>query len=466
MIASEERIRSPAYVSPRRWYGMKLRKNTLKPLRLQLDEPSVHPRLESIRKELLEDITSDLSFVRLPQRLLSEYAEGRTASVLGRIFQRVNRMHAIADRVVILGTGGWYLGAKAIHDACCQPYWNTLSRGERGSKPRMHWMQDLVDNDAIQSLLYMLGEHHGRVAANESERWGVILLLDQGLNQESAGAVRNVLRALQRQSGPDSERTKEQVLVVVPEGEPPIVGLPTITSPNTFEISKHESGCLSVLSPVGLIPAAMSGVNVIELLQGAAWMTDHFALAQASENLVLQYANVNHRHDARAPVSLRVWNLWNQALAGCGAWYNALLLEAWLGSEQECISLPMVQPRDRNRIRQLLQSNPPNKILHNLIVEEFRFDPLPMEPPPTAPIPIDPEGGQDHAAAISASPTIPAALQAAYTSFRTCATSHGIPTTELRLPKLDELHLGQLLQMMMLATAVETRLRGCELENH
>ena len=67
-----------------------------------------------------------------------------------------NRLREDVDRVVVLGIGGCYLGAKALFDALCHTYHNELPANLRMGKPRMYFEGNNVDNDALQDLLELL----------------------------------------------------------------------------------------------------------------------------------------------------------------------------------------------------------------------------------------------------------------------------------------------------------------------
>lgn len=54
------------------------------------------------------------------------------------------------DRVVVLAEPSWLSWSAALMQACCQPHFNELTRGERGSRPRMVFVGDSLDNDAVQ----------------------------------------------------------------------------------------------------------------------------------------------------------------------------------------------------------------------------------------------------------------------------------------------------------------------------
>ena len=74
----------------------------------------------------------DSAFFELPEKLLAAYRDIRDDSQLGRILKTAKSIRDQVDRVVVLGIGGSYMGAKALMDACCEPYFNELSRVRSG----------------------------------------------------------------------------------------------------------------------------------------------------------------------------------------------------------------------------------------------------------------------------------------------------------------------------------------------
>src|SRR5687768_2869743 len=110
------------------------------------DIDSLVPSLERARREMLEEDARlfksgkipaekqplDHAFFDMPERLLKEYNQSPERSELGRILATVKRIKERVDKVVVLGIGGSYMGAKALLDSCCQPYYNELSRADRG----------------------------------------------------------------------------------------------------------------------------------------------------------------------------------------------------------------------------------------------------------------------------------------------------------------------------------------------
>src|SRR5688500_9373569 len=86
-------------------------------------------------------------FIDLPQKLLDQYKRKQDASELGKVLRIAGRMRQDVERVVVLGIGGSYLGAKALFDALCHSYHNEMPANLRMGKPRVYFEGNNVDND-------------------------------------------------------------------------------------------------------------------------------------------------------------------------------------------------------------------------------------------------------------------------------------------------------------------------------
>lgn len=444
---------------------MKLRKNSLKPLRFdrsgaidaafglqERDIAAALPELEAVRQKIRTRVAGpmDGGFIGLPDRLLREYLEDRQSSVLGRIFRRANHMQSFVDRVVVLGAGGSIFGARSIIDACSQPYWNELSRGDRGSKPRMYFGGDSFDNDAAQSLLYLLGAHRDCIVTDEIERWGLVVIGKDGAALETSVAFRQFLNALERSVGGDRTQLADLIVSVAQPGSALHAIAENAGGIDHLPIPTGISERFSVFSSAGLFPAALVGVNVIELLQGAAWMTEHFLTAPAHENLVLQYVAVNHLLETKRGIDQRVLSAWSNSLASFGRWNDHLWSES-LGKDGRGVTLiTAINSGDLYSRHQQHACGPANKLINNVILDEYRFDALPIS---ARSVNYD---GLDLISEMALPQLMRTSMEVTDQSLRDC----GRPTTTLHLPCLDELHLGQLLQMMMLCAVVEGEWSG------
>ena len=445
---------------------MKLRRNSMSPLRFDrtgalnpncgIDSEQINAttlQLATIRDEMMSgalDLNAGNAFVRGPDELLASYAADRRGSVLGRLFKRASYMHTIVDRVVMLGSGGFCTGAKTILESCCQPFWNELSRADRGSKPRIYFGGNSFDNDSMQGLLHLLDAHKGKPASSELERWALVVIDKNGDNPETSSALRQFLAALQTSTGLDREKLVELLVPVTAQNSRLHEMVTQLGSTDIYPIPEGVDDSFSVLSVAGLVPAAMLGVNVIELLQGAVAMTEHFATAPPQENVVLQYAATNHLLEKQRGLPVRVLRLWSKALEPFGFWYEQLVSKS-LGKELAGVThMSMVKTSDLlSRPQQHLHANRDTAV-NNIIVEEVRFDALPVQKG---------ESFVDFKCGVSEE-TLPEALKRVRAAANEELKLSGRPSTNLFVPRVDELHMGQLFQMMMLATVIEGRFMG------
>ncbi|GIW99433.1 MAG: glucose-6-phosphate isomerase [Pirellulaceae bacterium] len=429
------------------------------------DVTELSPQLERLRDEVCDiDVKMlrgelpipdtkqplDAGFYLLPEQLLEEYEQRREASQLGQILQATKALMAEVDRVVVLGIGGSYMGARALMDACCQPYYNELTRGERGSRPRIYFEGNNVDNDASQGLMHLLGAHREQPAGGVEDAWGIVVISKSGGTLETACAFRQFLAALEKNCGGDTELVRRRVIPVTGTSGKLHDFATALGCPHLFPVPDGVGGRFSVLSAVGLVPAALMGLNVMRLLEGARAMNEHFRSARAMDNIVLQYTAVNHLLEIHRGATIRVLSVWSKALEAAGMWYDQLLAES-LGKEGKgATPLTTVNTRDLHSRHQQHQEGRRDKVFNNLIVENYRFDPLK----------IGFRDGDPDRLNDLADKALPEVMAAAIEGTNQALREDGRPTTNLIMPRVDEYYLGQYFQMMMLATVVEGRLLG------
>lgn len=382
----------------------------------------------------------DAGFFDMPERLLAEYQAQRDASELGRILATADRLREIVDCVMVLGIGGSYMGARALMEACCHPYHNELDRGWRGSRPRMYFAGNNVDNDSIQGLLDLM--------AASDEPWGLVVISKSGGTLETAVAFRVFLEALRKSCGADM--LSECVVPVTGRAGKLFELAKAIGCQDVYHVPDGVGGRFSILSAVGLLPAAILGIDVVRLLEGAAAMNEHFRKSPVGENKVLDYMRVCSAFEERHNAHLRLLSVWADSLEAVGLWYDQLLAESNGKDERGATPLTVVNTRDLHSRAQQHQEGMRDKLITNVIVESWRNDPLAV-----ASSPWNQDGLND-----LAGKTVPQIMTAAIEGTNEAYKSDGRPTADIVLPAVDEASLGQLFQMLMLATVVEGRLMG------
>lgn len=424
----------------------------------QADVDAFADRLAAAREEILQtDIplfTSgdpvpeekqplDTAFIRFPEQLLEEYESQRHASELGQIIECAKKLRSELDRMVILGIGGSYMGAKALMDSCCEPYFNELPKSLRGDRPKIYFEGNNVDNDATQGLIRLLN------CDNESgnNNWGIVVISKSGGTTETAVAFRQFLREFEQSMGRDKIA---DWVVPVTGTEGKLFELSTaLGCRHRFRVPDGIGGRFSVTCAVGLVPAALMGLDVVAFLQGAADMNRQFAEQPCGSNPVLDYVAVNYLLEQKG-LDIRILSVWSKALESMGLWYDQLLAESLGKQEQGALPLTVVNSRDLHSRAQQHQEGKRDKLINNVIVENWREDPLPVGAS---------ELNQDKLNEI-ADRTLPEVMEAAIKGTNEAYAEDNRPTTDIVLPQVNEYYLGQFFQMMMLATVVEGRIMG------
>ena len=429
------------------------------------DLDSLAGRLEAARAETLADVgrwrsggtrageVLDPAFIDLPDRLLADYTTKRPDSELFAILQTARRIREAVDRVIVLGIGGSYMGTRALFEACCHPFHNELPRGERGGRPRLSFEGFNLDNDSAQGLLDLVSPA-GRPRGDDLlDRWAVLVVSKSGGTLETAAATRLFLDALAASVGGDTARLAERVVPITGASGRLAELAKAIGCPDVFDIPEGVGGRFSVLTAVGLLPAAMVGIDVVRLLEGAAAMNRRFREAPVAENPVLQYVGVCHLAEETMGATIRVLSSWSNRLEAVGLWYDQLLSESLGKDEKGATPLTTVTTRDLHSRGQQHQEGRRDKLITNLVVGEPRRDRLAL--PKLGGYAADQDKLDDLVGT-----TWPEMLAAAVGGTNEAYAGAKRPTADLLLPRIDEHVIGQLLQMLMLATVVEGRLVG------
>lgn len=389
----------------------------------------------------------DAGFIQWPEELLDDLQRAQSTSLVGRLETCAKRLQAAADSLVVLGIGGSYMGMRAMFEALRTPFWNEQCRAVRREIPRIYFDGWNVDTDQQSALLSLLNDRAAACPDSVEGKTAVIVISKSGGTLETAVAFRTFRELLERRYG------SEAVNLIVPvTGESGRLRSLSRASgfPDVFSIPDGIGGRFSVLTPVGLLPAAAAGMNIRALLQGAADMTQHFRTAPFESNVVLQYVAVCHAFEIDHGMTSRILSTWGSKLEAVGLWYDQLLSESLGKHERGAMPLTVVNTRDLHSRGQQHQEGRRDKLITNLLPGQ------PLSPPLTVP---EHALDDDRLNQLAGTP-FPRILQAAVDGTNQAYADDKRPTADIALPALTEHALGQLFQMLMLATVVEGRLVG------
>ncbi|MCA8995859.1 MAG: glucose-6-phosphate isomerase [Planctomycetaceae bacterium] len=417
-------------------------------------------RLHQARQETLADVELlrsggdvpadkqplDSGFIDLPQRLLNG-----EDGLLQRMETSARHLRESIDRMVVLGIGGSYMGLRALFEALCDPYHNERPRSKRNDCPRLYYEGNNLDNDSISALVDLL-QTQCTDPADLAQRWGIVVISKSGGTLETAVAFRVFREALENYYGQNSAASRELVIPITGEQGKLRDFSQSKGYGTTFPIPDGVGGRFSVFTAVGLYPAAVLGIDIRALLQGAADITEQFRTAPVGENPVLDYVATCHLLERDHGMDLRVLSTWGKGLEAAGLWYDQLLAESLGKQEQGATPLTVVNTRDLHSRGQQHQEGKRDRVITNVIVETPSRESVELPA-------VDDSLDKDQLNRI-AGKAFPELLQAAIDGTNKAYADDGRPTADLTLPRLDAYAVGQLLQMFMLATVVEGRLIG------
>jgi len=274
-----------------------------------------------------------------------------------------------------------------------------------------------LDNDAMQGLLDLVAPAGKPRGSDLLDQWAIIVggTTDGGAGM--AAAMRLLLASLLESVGGDRLELAHRVVPITS----PTGGLADLATAlgctNGFTIPEDVGAGGSVFTPQGLLPAAVVGIDVVRLLQGAAAMNRRFREAPVGENPVLQFAGVSRRMAQQGGMA-RVFASASSQLDAVGCWHGQLTATAHRGPS----------------------------LTTNLLVREPRRDPLVIPALPACAANAD---GLDRLTG-TAWPDLLAAT-------RQNEARSPSPTDTILLPRVDEHSIGQLLQFLVLANLVASR---------
>ena len=168
-----------------------------------------------------------------------------------------NKLRSKCEVVVVVGIGGSYLGAKAVIDAISGTF-DSLESNRKN--PVIVYAGHNIGEDYLYELSSFL----------EGKQFGIINISKSGTTTEPALAFRILKKQLEDAVG--KNEAKECIVAVTDKARGALRTLATKEGYKTFVIPDDVGGRFSVLTPVGLLPIAVAGIDIKQLVEGAVSM--------------------------------------------------------------------------------------------------------------------------------------------------------------------------------------------------
>ena len=202
------------------------------------------------------------------------------AAELAAIKAQADKLRAKAEVVICIGIGGSYLGAKAVLDALSNSF-EFLHK--KHDNPTVIFAGQNISEDYTFEMLEALKEYS----------IATIVISKSGTTTEPAIAFRIIKEEIERRYG--KEEARERIVAVTDKARGALKTLADNEGYPSYVIPDNVGGRFSVLTPVGLLPLAVGGVDIEALVAGAVEMEKATAAEVAiEENLAAQYAIVRN----------------------------------------------------------------------------------------------------------------------------------------------------------------------------
>lgn len=165
------------------------------------------------------------------------------------------------DAFVVLGIGGSALGPICVQQAINHPYYNELPKEKRGGYPKLY-VADNVDPERLSYLFEVI----------EPEKCIFNCISKSGSTSETMSQFMIIKEMLEEKLG--KEKAAEHIVCTTDKEKGNLIKIAKEEGYKTFIIPSGVGGRFSELTPVGLLPAAMCGIDIELLLQGAAYMDE------------------------------------------------------------------------------------------------------------------------------------------------------------------------------------------------
>ncbi len=354
------------------------------------------------------------------------------------------------DTMVVLGIGGSSLGPHAAYSALARPL--DPLRPRSGGMPRRLLFPDNADPVTFEAILELC----------PLERTVFCAITKSGSTAETAAQLLVVYKKLEDALGP--EGVKRHLVAITDPKSGVLRRVADELGLESFDIPPSVGGRFSVLSSVGLLPAAVAGIDVAGLLDGARRMRDRVIDADEAtdlrQNPALLLASLLYLHHEERGRPQVVMMPYADNLYDCADWFRQLWAES-LGKERSTSGeIVHVGPTpiasrgatDQHSQLQLYAEGPADKVFLMLTARE-RGSELQM---PQSRLTAHPEFS--YLAGVRMGDLLDAELRGTVGSL----TRRGRPTAMLELERTDAEAIGELVMLLAAATAFAGPLYGVD----
>jgi len=368
-----------------------------------------------------------LGWLHLPTNITEEFIN-EINSVAGTLREK-------CDFVVVAGIGGSYLGARAIIEALSNSFAWLLNDKKN---PTILYAGNNISEDYLYELTEFL----------KDKRFGVINISKSGTTTETALAFRLLKKQCENQRG--KEEAKHVIVAITDAVKGAARTAATREGYKTFVIPDNVGGRFSVLTPVGLLPIAVAGFDIQQLVKGAQDMEKATGTdVPFAQNIAARYAAIRQALYSEAGKKIEIMANFQPKLHFMAEWWKQLYGESE-GKDQKGIFPAAVDlTTDLHSMGQYIQDGARNLFETVISIDKTQSELLMKEEEKD----ID---GMNYLAGKSVDFINKSAMSGTVLAH----TDGGVPVLVINVPEQDEHSLGELFYFFEFACGISGYILG------
>ncbi len=400
----------------------------------QLDD--LQPITDEIHRQLTERRKAgELAFMDLPYQ---------SKESLSKIIELSKYVRGKFDNFILVGIGGSALGPQALHQALNHPYYNLLSKQGRNGSPRI-FFTDNVDAGKLKGLLDIISW----------DKTAINVITKSGSTAETMSNFLILRKALIDAVG--EENYAKHIIATTDPKKGALRQIAVSQGYAALDIPPGVGGRFSVFTPVGLLSAAVCGIDIRQLLAGAAYMDKLCQSGKLRDNPAYLNAALLYLADTAKNKRICVMMPYSSSLQYSAFWFAQLWAES-LGKKYSVSGdvvnvgqtpVGAVGATDQHSQLQLYIEGPFDKVITFIRVQDSGYN-----------IPIPLAFLQQEGISYLGGHDLGELLLAEQTATALALKSNKRPNCTISIPKLNAFTMGQLLYMLQVQTAFAGSLYG------
>ncbi|HEX2921020.1 MAG TPA: glucose-6-phosphate isomerase [Bacteroidales bacterium] len=345
----------------------------------------------------------------------------------GKIEKAAMHLRFLTDTTVVIGIGGSYLGSRAVIEALSHSFHSCLNKKEH----EILFAGQNIDEDYLSDLLEVL----------EHRNYSIIVISKSGTTTEPAIAFRVLKDHLEMKVG--KVEAAERIIAITDEKKGALREMAELNGYETFEIPDDVGGRYSVLTPVGLLPIAVSGFNISNILKGAASIMELTRMNKNAEsNPALIYASIRNLllQDGKL---IEILVNFTPRLHSISEWWKQLFAESEGKDGKGIFPASLDMTTDLHSLGQYIQDG------HRVL-----FETVLSVKSPTKKLVIPPEKDDADQLNYLAGKRLSEVNKKAEAGTIIAHNDGKVPVIQLEIPSINEYYLGQLIYMMEVACGI------------